>query len=68
MKKKKYFNRIVLVNGSTIFINSSKYKKITELMLDNYNPNFISTLNQEQKFNLSKQTKLYKLIKKFEEK
>lgn len=68
MKKKKYFNRIVLVNGSTIFINSSKYKKITELMLDNYNSNFISTLNQEQKFNLSKQTKLYKLIKKFEKK
>ena len=68
MKKKKYFNRIVLVNGSTVFINSSKYKKITELMLDNYNSNFISTLNQEQKFNLSKQTKLYKLIKKFEKK
>jgi len=68
MKKKKYLNRIVLVNGSTIFINSSKYKKITELMLDNYNSNFISTLNQEQKFNLSKQTKLYKLIKKFEKK
>ncbi len=68
MKKKKYYNRIVLVNGATIFINSSKYKKITELMLDNYNSNFISTLNQEQKFNLSKQTKLYKLIKKFEKK
>ena len=68
MKKKKYFNRIILVNGSTLFINSSKYKQITELMLDNYNSNFISTLNQEQKFNLSKQTKLYKLIEKFEKK
>ena len=68
MKRKEYLNRIVLVNGSTVFINSSKYKKITELMLDNYNLNYISTLNQEQTFNLSKQTKLYGLIKKFEKK
>lgn len=66
MKKKNYFNRIILVNGSSIFINSSKQKATVELMLDNYNSNFISTLNQEQKLNLSKQTKLYKLIKKFE--
>lgn len=66
MKKKNYLNRIVMVNGASLFINSSKQKKIIELMLDNYNSNFISTLNQEQKFNLSKQTKLYKLIKKFE--
>ena len=65
MKKFQSKNRIVFADGSSTKMLSVKKKKQIELLKDNYNINYISLLNNNKTFNLSKESQEFLFLKKF---
>ena len=56
-----YTNRVVLTNGSIVFIKSVKNKKLINLIIDNYDIDYIENLKKTNKPN----SKTHKRISKF---
>lgn len=65
LKKKIYTNYIVLADGSSIKKKSLKCYKQFELVKDNYNPVYISNLQNKNLLDLSTKTSISKFLNKY---
>ena len=65
LHKKKYTNFIILSDGSSIKKKSFKNIGTFELLKDNYNLTYISSLNNKNLIDFSQKTSTYNFLKKF---
>ena len=67
-KKKQSLNYIILMDGSSIKKKSLKKYKSFELLKDNYNRTYLSTLKNTNLFDLSEKTSISNFYKKYQTK
>lgn len=68
LQKQKYNNYIILTDGSSIKKKSLKSYKTFELFKDNYNPAYISTLQNKNLLDLSEKTSISNFLNKYRQK
>ena len=65
LRKKNYNNYIILADGSSIKKKSLKCYKLFELFKDNYNPAYISNLQNKNLLDLSEKTSISNFLNKY---